>query len=147
MIRRATADDSDLLEEMDRACFPDDKLYGLFRWDRGVAWVAFEGDSQHHYTEPRPTGYIAAHPMPQRGVWFFSRVGVMPYARGGGLQRRLMATMERHGRREGWRRLVTYTAGFNGYSTENILRCGWCTYRPRKSFVGYAVVHLFKDLR
>jgi GNAT superfamily N-acetyltransferase len=146
MIRRATADDADVLEEMDRACFPDDKLYGLFRWDRGVAWIAVEGDSHHHYTEPRPTGYIAAHPM-TRGRWFFSRVGVMPYARGAGLQRRLMAVLEKHGRREGWRELVTYTAGFNGWSTENILRCGWHTYRPAKSYVGYAVVHLRKRLR
>lgn len=146
MIRRATADDADVLEEMDRHCFPGDHPYGLFRWDRGVCWIAVEGDRNHHYTEPRPQGYIAAHPM-ARGRWFFSRVGVMPAARGAGLQRRLMAVLERYGRRQGWRELVTYTAGFNGYSTENILRCGWRTYEPRRSYVGWDVVHLRKRLR
>ena len=54
--------------------------------------------------------------------------------------------MERHGRREGWREVVTYTVGRNGYSTANILEAGYRTYEPRKSYVGFQVVHLRKKL-
>lgn len=145
MIRRATADDAETLEDMDRVCFPHDHPYGLFQWNKGVCWIAIEGDAAHHYTEPRPQAYLAAHPL-RHGVWFFSRVGVLPHARGAGLQRRLIGVMERHGRREGWREIVTYTVGNNGYSTSNILACGWRTYEPRRSYVGHDVVHLRKKL-
>ncbi|MBU6408049.1 MAG: GNAT family N-acetyltransferase [Alphaproteobacteria bacterium] len=137
MIRRATADDVDALEAMDRVCFPGDHPYGLWTWDRGVCWIA------HHAGEA--IGYSAAHPM-KRGIWFFSRVGVMPAARGWGLQRKFLATLERHGRREGWREIVTYTVPLNGWSTRNILAAGYRTYEPKKSYVGYQVIHMRKKL-
>lgn len=145
MIRRATKDDADALEAMDRVCFPHDHPYGLFHWDKGVCWIAIQGSSGEFYSDPLPIGYIAAHPI-RRGVWFYSRVGVMPSARGVGLQRKLMATLEKHGRREGWREIVTYTVGRNGFSTANILAAGYRTYEPRKSYVGFQVVHMRKRL-
>lgn len=136
IIRRATADDIDAIEAADRVCFPFDEPY-IFAWDRNVTWVAYEGDEL--------AGYLSAHPL-GRGRWFFSRVGALPAYRGQGLQRRLMAALEAHGRREGWREIVTYTVGRNGFSTANILASGYRTYEPRKSWVGYDVVHMRKKL-
>ena len=136
MIRRATEDDVEAIEAMDRVCFPFDARY-MFAWEKNASWVAHEKDEL--------VGYLSAHPL-KYGVWFFSRVGVMPSHRGQGLQRKLMAVMERHGRREGWREVVTYTAGFNGWSTRNILASGYRTYEPRKSYVGWECVHMRKKL-
>lgn len=137
MIRRATPDDIESIEAADRVCFPGDKPY-FFTWDKNVSWVSIEGEELQ--------GYLSAHPL-RHGVWFFSRVGVVPAARGLGLQRKLMAVMERHGRREGWREIVTYTVGRNGFSTANILAAGFRTYEPRKSYVGWECVHMRKRLQ
>lgn len=144
MIRRATEADIETIEEMDRVCFPFDAPY-YFQWKENVSWISMESDQPS--TEPRANGYLTAHPL-KRGVFFFSRVGVMPSARGAGLQRRLMACMERHGRRKSWREIVTYTAGHNGFSTRNILAAGYRTYEPKKdqAYVGYEVVHMRKRL-
>lgn len=136
MIRRATADDIEAIEQMDRVCFPFDKPY-MFSWDKNVSWVALD--------QAELVGYLSAHPL-RNGVWFFSRVGVMPSHRGG-LQRKLMAVMERHGRREGWHEIVTYCVGRNGHSIANILEAGYRTWAPRRSYVGFQVVHLRKKLR
>ena len=141
MIRRATREDIEAIEAMDRVCFPFDAPY-LFGWEKNVSWVACDERSK---TPHDCIGYLAAHPL-RNGVWFFSRVGVMPSHRGQGLQRRLMTTMERHGRREGWNAIVTYTVGGNGWSTRNILAAGYRTYEPRKSYVGWEVVHMRKWL-
>ena len=136
MLRRATPDDIEAIEAADRVCFPFDKPY-MFAWDKNASWVAHDKEEL--------VGYLSAHPL-RNGIWFFSRVGVMPSHRGQGLQRKLMTVMERHGRREGWREVVTYTVGRNGYSTANILEAGYRTYEPRKSYVGFQVVHLRKKL-
>ena len=142
MIRRATPDDIDAIEEADRVCFPHDAPYPV-EWSKNVSWVAYETNPVTKAEEL--AGYLSAHPI-RRGVLFFSRVGVLPWARGYGLQRKLMAALEKHARAEGYRELVTYTVGRNGYSTANILAWGYRTYEPRKSWVGYEVVHLKKRL-
>lgn len=137
MIRRAGPDDIEAIEQMDRVCFPFDKQY-MFAWEKNATWIA------HDKTEP--VAYLSAHPL-RHGVWFFSRVGVMPSHRGQGLQRKLMAVMEKHGRREGWHGIVTYCVGRNGHSIANILEAGYRTWAPRRSYVGFQVVHLRKKLR
>jgi GNAT superfamily N-acetyltransferase len=137
MIRRATHDDIESIEAADRICFPYDTPY-IFAWEKNVSWVAMKGGEL--------AAYLSAHPL-RNGVWFFSRVGVMPGHRGEGLQRKLMTAMERHGRKSGWHSIVTYTAGGNGYSTRNILAAGYRTYEPKKSYVGYEVVHMRKRLQ
>lgn len=137
MIRRATPDDIEAIEAMDRVCFPHDTPY-MFAWNKNVSWVVQDGGEI--------VAYLSAHPL-KRGSWFFSRVGVMPSHRGHGLQRKLMSVMERHGRGAGWRQIVTYTAGHNGHSTRNILAAGYRTYEPRKSYVGWECVHMRKRLK
>ena len=136
MIRRAGPDDIEAIEAMDRVCFPFDRPY-MFSWDKNVSWIVEEGGEY--------VAYLSAHPL-RNGVWFFSRVGVMPSHRGQGLQRKLMTAMERHGRREGWREIVTYCVGRNGHSIANILEAGYRTYEPRKSYVGWQCVHMRKRL-
>ncbi len=137
MISRAGPDDIEAIEQMDRVCFPFDKQY-MFAWEKNATWIAEEG--------VECVAYLSAHPL-RNGVWFFSRVGVMPSHRGQGLQRKLMTAMERHGRKWGWREIVTYCVGRNGHSIANILEAGYQTYAPRRSYVGFEVVHLRKYLR
>lgn len=84
MIRRATSDDIEAIEQMDRVCFPIDKPY-FFTWDKNVSWVICNGASKG---ADDLVGYISAHPL-RNGVWFFSRVGVMPsHAVAGGRAKR-----------------------------------------------------------
>ena len=144
MIRRAGPDDIEAIEQMDRVCFPFDKAYG-FTWDKNVSWIAIGERGDDYNREDIPVAYLSAHPL-RNGVWFFSRVGVMPSHRGQGLQRKLMTAMERHGRKEGWREIVTYCVGRNAHSIANILEAGYRTYEPRKSYVGWQCVHMRKRL-
>lgn len=140
MIRRAVADDIEAIEAMDKVCFPFDKPY-MFAWKKNVSWVVEELVDD----EKTIIAYLSAHPL-GRMRWFFSRVGVLPVARGRGLQRKLMGTLEKHGRAAGWKEIVTYTVAINGWSTRNILACGYRTYEPRKSYVGWDVIHMRKRL-
>lgn len=146
MIRRATELDIEEIDEADKVCFPHDHRY-IFAWEKNVTWVA-RLPSPETKEGLELAAYITAHPLNKRqSVWFFSRVGVLPWARGRGLQRKLMQVMERHGRREGWREIVTYTVPANLWSTRNILEAGYRTYEPRKSYVGFDVVHMRKKLK
>ncbi len=115
------AEDHDLLLDLQRACFPVDQPYDTAR---GWWWVAetlddvpvaFAGLSET-YADPR-MGYLC-------------RAGVIPVARGAGLQKRMIRVRMRYARALGMREVVTDTAQGNHASANSLIACGFKMYEP-----------------
>ncbi len=83
----------------------------------GVAWITYDGAD--------PVAFLYAEPMLDES-WYFSRVGVMPAARGQRLQRKLMRLMQL---RLADKVLVSTTYR-NPASANNFVREQWMTYLP-----------------
>lgn len=92
-------------------------------WSAGTWWLAWSGG--------RPVAFAGVVYLPRRRCWYLCRAGVVPSARGLGLQRRLIRVRERFVRaraRRGW--LVTYTLDDNVHSSNNLVACGYRLYLP-----------------
>lgn len=87
----------------------------------GVAWIVYDSDE--------PVAFLYAEPL-DADHWYFSRVGVMPAARGRGLQGELMAALELWAQRRGLASLVSSTY-LNPASANNFVRRQWMTYLPQ----------------
>lgn len=112
-------DDKDLLDELDRECFPDDAVCDK----DGYWWIAYDGQ--------RPIAFAGMNPSVQwTHCGYLCRAGVVPAYRGRGLQRRLIQVRERKARKLGWEWVVTYTVPDNYASANNLIRCGYTLYAP-----------------
>ena len=109
----------DAIQRMDRVCFPGS---GPVSFDGAFWWFALDEDKV-------PVGYASLSYFPT-GNAFLSRSGVLPKARGNGLQRRLVRARERQARRDGYERVVTYTSVTNVHSSNTLIDCGYTLYIP-----------------
>lgn len=115
--------------------FPSDELP---KWrSGGAAWIAYEDEDA--------VGFLYAEPTAD-GSWYFSRVGVMPAARGRGLQRALMQRFEQWARRQRIPVLVSTTYQ-NPASANNFVREQWMTYLPAFPWGAADTIYWRKDLR
>jgi ribosomal protein S18 acetylase RimI-like enzyme len=73
-------------------------------------------------------GYAVLKADGQRAV--LDRVGIMPNARGNGLQSRLIAVREQKAAAMGYKVIYTYTTPNNPYSMNNLIWSGYVTYNP-----------------
>lgn len=101
----------------------------------GRAWVTYDGAD--------PVAFIYVEPCADS--WYFSRVGVMPAARGRGLQRKLMQLMQRALSKAGVRTLVSTTFR-NPPSANNFVREQWMTYLPAEPWGAPDTIYWRKDL-
>ena len=69
-------------------------------------------------------------------IVFLSRAGVLPEARGAGLQVRMIRTRLKHARTEGYNCAITYTVRDNPASFTSLQRCGFKLYIPEYEWVG-----------
>lgn len=109
----------DKIRWMDRVCFKDN--YTL-TFDGAYWFMAFDEDKI-------PCAYAAFTILPT-GFGFLSRAGVLPGARGHGLQKRLVRARERNARGFGVSRMVTYTSLDNVQSSNNLIKSGYRLYVP-----------------
>lgn len=87
-------------------------------------WLAWDGD------EPVAYAGMVLYPDIGKPGGFLSRCGVLPCARGQGLQRRLIRVREREIVRCGYDRAFTYTSRDNYASANNLIACGYRLYHP-----------------
>lgn len=104
-----------LLGALHTLTFPGDEA-PVWKAD-GLAWIVYDGSD--------PVAFIYCEPT-NDGSWYFSRVGVMPAARGQGLQRKLMRTMHRALKDC----ILVSTTYQNPPSANNFIREQWMTYLP-----------------
>lgn len=114
-VRIRRTDDLQAVHELDRRIFHGDKP----SLDQGEAiahewWIAEAGDD--------PVGFIGLR-IGSAGA-SIERVGVLPEARGGGLQKRLCRVAMRYARRNGIRRVFTYVMASNIPSLRSLLAVG-----------------------
>ena len=102
----------------------------------GQKWLCWDEDTNF------PIGFCAARWYSHPGVIFFSRCGVLPRARGNGLQLRMLRTrLKWAGSLEAWK-VITYTMYDNHASIVNLLKAGFEFYEPMTKWAGK--VHYFK---
>ena len=104
---------------------------------RGVHWLAVDDGGN-------PLGFCSACEIGE-GYVFLSRAGLLPAARGLGLQRRMITTRLAWARRQGAVAAITYVVYENEASLVNLLRCGFRFYRPVSRWAG-DVHYLRKEL-
>ncbi|WP_312015562.1 GNAT family N-acetyltransferase [Bradyrhizobium liaoningense] len=93
-----------------------------FRFSRGAWWLAYDG--------AEPVAFAGVVPATRaRNAGYFCRVGVLRSHRGRALQLRLMRAIESHGRRTGWRSIISDTTA-NVASANNFIKAGYELYAP-----------------
>lgn len=108
------------------------ELYGEDDWTGGVVpkfqtgdwWVAFDREVPVAFAGLRPssrwdnTGYLCSS-------------GVLPVARGRGLQKQLIRKRVARAREHGWHTVITDTLCTNAASMKNLIECGFRPYSPQ----------------
>jgi GNAT superfamily N-acetyltransferase len=127
-------EDIEFAKKMHAETFPADDWPGA----RGAHWVAWDGD--------KPVGYCSARPTRDGHGVYLTRAGVLPCARGRGLQRRMIATRVRWARSIGATFVCTYVLLQNYPSLVNLLRSRFAFYTPNWKWEGNDVHYMIKDI-
>jgi len=123
-----------LLKWLDSECFPADEPYDFAKQDW---WIVY--DEQKH-----PVGYAGL--KNKGGYVYFGRAGILPSARGHGLQRRLIRVREKHARQLGCKSAITDTVPSNVASNNNLIREGYEMYHPQAPWRVGGAIYWIKDL-
>lgn len=76
-------------------------------------------------------GFACFLPTQADPTWgYLARAGVLPQARGYGLQRKLIRVREAYAKRSGYKVIVTDTANLNVASSNSLIACGYKLYTP-----------------
>jgi GNAT superfamily N-acetyltransferase len=104
---------------MQTECLPEDDPLDP---ETGVWWLAID--------DGVPVAFASVHPSQQwLDTVYLSRAGVLPQARGNGLQRRLIQARLRYARARGYRHAVSDTSQ-NPVSANNLIRSGFRMFSP-----------------
>lgn len=90
--------------------------------------------------------YAGARLVDEGTALYLCRAGVLPWARGQGLQRRLIQTRVRWGKAQGATRAITYTMPSNPASANSLIRCGFRAYSPARAWTGPGACYWLKAL-
>lgn len=77
---------------------------------------------------------------------FLSRAGVLPEARGQGLQKKLIKARCNHAKKAGYSWAVTYTSPENAPSFTSLQACGFLLYLPEYRWAGTEMLYWRKKL-
>jgi len=113
-----------IVEGLDRICLPGDEPVET---DGRVWWVA-ERDGI-------PVGYAGVRPLPDQRLAYLCRAGVVPWARGLGIQRQLIKARLRWCKRAGLDP-ISDTSPENVHSANNLIACGFRLYQPHTPWAG-----------
>lgn len=114
---------ADTLRYLHAECFPEDLQPGL----HGDWWVV-DNDGE-------PVAFAGLwQSLSLPGAGYLCRAGVLPRARGAGLQRRLIDARERCAKRKGWNALITDTSFGNIRSANNLIARGFRLYKPERQW-------------
>lgn len=111
-------------------------------------WIAYQSGaaSGGPAGELTPVGFCSVKDVGDKTL-YLTRVGVLPEARGQGLQRHLMKAARRWAKRRGYTTMITYTLVTNYPSITNMIRDGWNLYDPTFPWVGSEVFYYRYDLQ
>lgn len=127
------------LDHLDLACLPGDDPYpkagpGLY-W-----WIVTE------HPRGRVVGFCGSLYWGPESLVFLCRSGVMPEARGKGLQRRMIKTRVAHAAYIGAKGCISYTSTDNTVSSNNLIRCGFELYEPEYKWAGEEYLYWWRTV-
>jgi GNAT superfamily N-acetyltransferase len=122
-----TKKNTDLVDKLDRVCFPADAPYPC---KEGHWWVVKQAGE--------PIAYAGLKVLPE-GAGFFCRAGVLKAHSGKGIHRRLIKARLRQARLLGLPCVVTYTVATNPKSMNNLIKAGFTLYNPANRYAGNAL--------
>lgn len=120
-IRAATEDHVHILNYLHREVFTDGETVPDFT--KGHWWVVYQ------WTIPVGfCGMIQSYSWTDAG--YLIRVGVLPLARGQGLQKKLIRLREKKARSLGWAWMISDTIYQNTPSNNSLISCGYRMFEP-----------------
>lgn len=134
--KRLRASDVALLEDLDHRCFPDEAPYE--KVGPNLTWWVVWNDKD------KPVGFAGSMLWTPDNAVFLCRAGVVPRARGRGLQRRLIRARLKHAREIKASGAMTYTSTDNIASMTNLIRCGFLPWVPGYAWVGKEVLYWWR---
>lgn len=126
-VRRHLEIDKPLIEYLDSRLFAESER--VERIEESAWWIGWD-------EKGTPVAYAGARLMPTAKSVFLSRAGVLPEARGYGLQRRMINLRVQWARKVGATRVITYTHPENIISSNNLIKCGFLLYTPDWAWAG-----------
>ncbi len=110
---------ADTIQRMHTECFPKLPHYNELHGDW---WIVYD---------PMPVAFAGLQASVRTdGAGYLCRAGVLPHARGKGLQRKLIRVRESEARKKGWVVLLSDTDPVNAYSMNSLINCGFQAFRP-----------------
>jgi GNAT superfamily N-acetyltransferase len=132
-------EDLELIRRLDADVFPKGVLLDDHDLKTSAWWVV--------WYKGKAVGYAGAKVLGSQGLVYFVRSGVVPYARGKGMQEALIQA------RINWARkqpkvtsLITYTLFSNHPSSNNLIKRGFELYTPEDNWVGDDVLYWMLEL-
>lgn len=133
-IRRT--DDTDLVRELHAETFPADP------WEDDL-------DIEHWLVtlDDEPVGFCSAILIgDDANILYLTRAGVLPAARGAGLQQKMIKARLTWAKRQGAEIAITYTVPDNWPSITNLIRAGFRFYDPEYAWAGRKMFYFRKAL-
>lgn len=124
---------------LDAQIFVKDEHMTIEEAERTVWWIARDESGQ-------PVAYAGARAIPKQRLSYLVRAGVLPSARGHGLQRRLIRCRVNWSAKQNAAAAITYTIHTNYPSSNNLIHSGFRMYSPDWLWVGKEVLYWWKDL-
>lgn len=121
---------------MDRVCFPDDETE---TFEGSELW--FVVNDEHN-----PVAYAAGNVYRPDKALYLNRAGVLPEARGSGLQRRLVRARVAWAKGRGLRMVYTYTVPSNIHSINNLIACGFNAFQPSVPWNGPGFCYWIREI-
>jgi GNAT superfamily N-acetyltransferase len=122
---------------------------------RALGSIIFHGDYLEYHSEVvwwllwvdgDPAGFCGIRPTKTwPGSWYMPAAGLLPHARGRGLQRRMIRARVQYAKRHGGVDVVTYTLS-NPPSVKNLVRCGFLPYVPSSHWAGSWAIYWIRTI-
>ena len=116
--------------------FPEDELNV---GDNIFGWIAYGGENREQ------VGFCTCTDL-GHNLLFLSRAGLIRSYRGRNIQKRFIRVRENFGRKNGFKKVITYVHKFNYSSLANLIKSGYFIYTPEWNYAGDGFIYLIKDL-
>ena len=130
-------DNLNILNKMESICYPEDKPYN--KKHKAEWWFAYDDKNI-------PVGFGGATYWKPDNYIFLCLSGVVPSARGNGLQRKLIKSRLRWGKSINAKGAYTYAARYNLISANNLIDCGFKLFKPTYYWGLEDAFYLYKTL-
>ena len=125
--------DVETTRALHKLCLPNDD------WEDATAYWLLQDDVE-------PKGFCSVRKLTEENAVFLVRAGILPSARGAGLQRGMIRARVQWARSLGCESVITYATFSNHASVVNLLRCGFQFYTPEYDWGGPGNHYFLKEL-